>query len=245
MTVDKNVGLSPVTGVVGWSQSGNIQVGNLDKKVTLQVNFPIADYYTVQFYISPPNLRKIPALGSDLFSAEAIVTWSVEGDYVRRRITVGNGSALSGAGQGCRVEIYDSLPPGLVVAPPGPNYLASVQIAKGTRPTGGVPPQLNGGTLDVAPGASTLVPVPNDAGATSVNITAAAVAGPSVSLAGGEALVRQVDFLAPGLVWKSYVPTNPCDFCPLSPFATGIELFNFFGGGGPDIRYGITYGIEG
>lgn len=238
-----------ITGVLGWSQSGNIRVADPNKKVTLQVNFPISDYYTVQFNVTPPNPQKIgpvPPNLSDLFDAEAIVTWSVEGNYVRRRITVGNGSVLSGTGQGCRVELYDALPPGLVFPgpAPGPEYPGSIQIARGTRPTNAAPPQLNGGTFTVTPGSSVLVPVPNDAGATSVNIAVAAVGAPPPVIT-NEALINQVDFLAPGLVWKSYFPHDPCAFCPLTPFTTGLELFNFFGGGGADIVYGITYGIEG
>jgi hypothetical protein len=214
----------------------------------MQVDFPVSDYYTVQFYIVPPNSQKVapaPPNPSDLFNSEALVTWSVEGNFVRRRITVGNGAVLSGTGQGVKVELYDALPAGLVLGgPPGPTYPASIQVARGTRPTNAAPPQLNGGTFDVAPGSSILVPVPNDSGATSVNVAISAVGAPPDVIT-NEALVNQVDFLAPGLVFKSYLPSDPCAFCPLSPFCTGLEIFNFFAPLSQDIKYAITYGIEG
>lgn len=163
-----------------WSASGQLVTGTDDNLVHLQCNFEGApEYYTLQFSINyPPSFDFGLA---DYAEAIAEVIWAVEGNQIRRLISITNGTVISGCGQGVSVRIYDwSNPSGAQQA-----YDVSVQVTKGARPSQNLPPvfdlntevgALNEGRgqanrLQVAPGTSEFLQPPVNAGINSFFFT--------------------------------------------------------------------------
>ena len=145
---------------VGWSTSGKLITGNALRQVTLQADFPRAETYSLEFNKFSNNLN------SDFpIRAEALITWSVEGNSVSRRISIANGTTIQGVAQAVKVVINDVT----VAASPGPiEYDVSVQVTPGSRGTNRFPPFLsptNGFNSIVLATPSVRVPIPQDAGA--------------------------------------------------------------------------------
>jgi hypothetical protein len=147
----------------GWSAGGTIHSGQGDG-VGLQANFaanPLqpAGYYTVQVSVNPPD--------DGVFLGEVTLSWSVEGQTIERRVSLGNGVTVSGTGQGVKVIVKDTTPN--LGSPTLKPYFVSIQVAPGTRPDVEKPPMLFAEALIVAEGTpSTPIDIPRDAGAISV-----------------------------------------------------------------------------
>lgn len=225
----------------GWSAHGPMFTRNTSRRLSLQANFPSSEDYTVQFNVDyPPN----PVAPWNPIQTEAKITWSVEGNFVQRRVSVCNGVSVTGVGQACRVEVIDTTEIlGGALAPINVEYGVSIQVAPGTRAPIQQPPTLNhlippNGTINIAPGGFFLVPIPQDAGAVSVyvSVRSAAPAGP---IAEGLALVSQE---VPGVVTKAY-DARTDEWVPLSPGATLIRLDNLTVG--QTLIYSVTFGIDG
>lgn len=198
----------------GWQQAAVLKTGDRLKTLSMQANFPVSQYYTVQFGVIVP----LDPLFSG-FDAVAEITWIVEGQLVRRRVSVGNGVSVSGPGQAVKVVVSDVSIPAIA----GFEYTVSVQVTPGTRPSVSRPPTLRGfsvqqallggGTLDLA--------VPENAGVISVETSYAFdVAQPTV---GFPILVQQSSFF--GAI-KSYYANVETGFVALAPNAQVVTLFN-------------------
>lgn len=131
----------PLTGKLAWSASGDLLVGG-SEGYTLQADFDTPDVYTIQFSITPPRSNEVGP--SQLIKPQADIFWSVEGNFVRRIVSVVEGNAISGAGQGVKVKVYDW---GAVADPftfPTVRYQVSTQVVRGTRAANtNLPPVLN------------------------------------------------------------------------------------------------------
>lgn len=144
----------PMSKSCGWQQSGDLAPNASANSVPLQAGFPRADVYTVQFnvaypkglpFLSPPE-RYIPIF------VEALVTWSVAGGTVQRRVSVANGTSISGVGEACTVAIVDRSPQvgqgvytvgnHYVAYPPTVTYTVQATIAPGNRASNSVGPVL-------------------------------------------------------------------------------------------------------
>lgn len=150
----------------GWQQSGTLTTGDANKKVSMQAEFPKPGYYTFQFGVIPAK--------SGAFRAVAEVQFSVEGSTVRRRVTIGNGTSISGTGQAAKVTVSDDSANFLGFL--GNDYTVWAQCSPGTRPSQNQPPVLQGDLVRVNAGTQSVVPIPDNAGVISLELVAAPLA---------------------------------------------------------------------
>lgn len=244
----------------GWSASGTLRTPSTatpapDGAVKLQVDFGESEdkkalgagYYTLQFSLtSPPNLE----VGL-LLRAKAEILWAVEGNFVRREVQVLNGSAVSGVGQSVSIKLIDDSINN-TISGNGVEYTANVQVAKGTRPSIQHPPLIQPWVVDevlggpgavgfppytIAPTETNSMPVPPNAGITSVFLMGQILSPPLVDPAN-----IQFEFTANEvqLAYSNWDILNT--WVPLPPGTTQIQCTN---GHSADIRVTPIYGIEG
>lgn len=148
----------------GWSASGTLITGNPAQSISLQANFPHAETYVIEFSKAGNPLSNLP------IHSEALITWSVEGNSVTRRVSIANGTTVQGVAQAVRVVIIDSTGEavGNVPAPNGTEYTVSVQVTPGSRGSNKLPPfyipRLNYFRLLTPVAPNVVLPVPQDAG---------------------------------------------------------------------------------
>jgi len=226
----------------GWSATKTLTIGNFTKTGSMQVEFPEADTYTIQFGLGNPP---VDASGNPV-QTEALILWSVEGNFTSRRVSVANGVSISGVGQAVRVVVLDrTVQYGSNAAPVAADYDVSILVSKGTRPAVEEPATLvayppAGSTLAlfVTAGATSVpVPIPQDAGAISVYITA--ISGTATLIPPEVIDANQV---IGTLITKSYDPREFDDWVPLSPGAQQIVLDNT---GSDTVYWSVTFGIDG
>jgi hypothetical protein len=227
----------------GWSATGSLFTFNPTRRVTLQANFPNSEDYTVQFNVDYPPIPAPPP-GWNPITTEATIVWSVEGNSVRRRVSVCNGVSVTGVGQACRVEIMDTtIQLAGAGAPKNVEYPVSVQVAPGTRAPIQQPPTLSrltspNGYIVVPAGTFTIVPIPQDAGAVSVYVAVRIT--PSLPVVPeGQALVSQE---LPGIIVRSY-DARTFEWVPLAPGATQIRFDNFTAA--QTMSISVVFGIDG
>jgi hypothetical protein len=205
--------------------------------------------YTVQLGIQP---IASPGNAGQVSVAEALVTWSVGGNSVRRRVTLGKGVSLSGTGESVGVELTDVTEDGIAF-PPGyvGKYQVTALVSEMPRAGGSVPPTWvpnndpvsgwNNGRQVLAAGASTTsLTIPTNAGIVSVGVAVSA----TDNLAGhvipdGSVVVEQLHALAN--VVKRYDP-RIAPFVAWSPFADQVIVRNF---NAFQIYVAIAFGIDG
>lgn len=136
-------GLTVATG--GQSVTGTLVTQARDKQVSMQQVFPEAGEYTIQFSM---DLTDVPVV----LYCEADIEWSVGGNVIRRRITVNNGTSISGNGEGVRVVIRDASP--IAVVPENFDYKVSATVARGARGIFTNPP-----VLEILPDSAGVTPV--------------------------------------------------------------------------------------
>lgn len=136
----------------GWSVSGYLSTGGqllpannahaaTMPEISTQARFsevdhgPGAQYFTVQFNVTPP--------AHGLFYAYADVTWSVQGNDTTRRISIANGTVISGTAQYVKVRMFDGTPAALVDsrALTSEAYYVDACITPGSRPSTQQPPR--------------------------------------------------------------------------------------------------------
>jgi hypothetical protein len=207
----------------------------------MQGDLQEAQTHTVQF-----NVTNNPASNNPI-RTEAIITWFVGGNTVIRRVSVGDGTSVSGTGNSVHVQIVDRTVDAGPGAPNGVEYTVSCQVAKGVRPTVQMPAILVPipGIYSVPPLSAISVPVPDDTGVISVLITA--MLSPFSGTFMTTIPQAHVDHLNNGISTKAYNPTVYTDWVPLSPGTTEIILNNHFPVAPPGfaIFYSVTFGIDG
>jgi hypothetical protein len=244
----------------GWSNSGIIQ-NNGSSNMGLAANFLAgrtdneipSKNYTVQFFVSKPTVggAQVPAF----INPVAEISWSVEGNTIRRTVSVTNGCSVTGVGQGVKVVVRDQTPQGINGVTYGASYNVSITVAPGSRSSVDQPPLFNAASANfagatvltpfsVAPGTGFLsffsVPVPQDAGAISAYVTA--ISADLSPLAANSASVSQIDSTNNNR--RQYDPFPPA-FVPLVPEAVSLSLINNFPAGGPNIVFTVSFGIDG
>lgn len=227
----------------GWSGSGRLRCNTQQtepppKSITLQANFgDDVGMHTVQLWIDrPPFDLNFPAF---VVEAEALVTWSVAGNQISRRVTVGNGVSISGSAEAVHVSVFDKS-----VSAPGPptdiEYDVTILVVKGQRAANVVPPTLYAGSFALAPGATTNIAIPQDAGVTSVHVSAGDALFGGATYADGKCEVRQTRDIYTEKVYDC----RDVDWEPVAPMATGIAITNR-AGVGTSMRFSVTFGIDG
>jgi hypothetical protein len=233
-------------GLNGWSRSGTIQTRSSNNNISCQANFAEGRFgpgpYTVQFGIS--NMREgVPAIGRFFPNPIATITWRVAGNFVKRTVSVGNGTQVSGTGESVSVVLSD---PDLI-SPASPSiYDASILITPGTRPNVQQPAQyvpfITGatvlGSINLAGLSSVSVPIPQDYGIISVFSTALATSGGP--LFDGDVTIGMYTMIG-GLI-KLYDPRVP-QWVPIPPSATSILLSNTTAA--KSTQFSLTFGVDG
>lgn len=224
--------------VSGWSQSGTLTPGVSDRGVPLQVQFEEAGDYTAQFFISNPNTDPDDNV---IIRPRAEIVWSVQGNDVRRLVDCINGMTVQGVGQAVKIKIYDdsNIPAG-PLSPEPQDYIASVQVAKGSRGSVQQPPYYTSDISGLADGATETVQVPINAGAISAMVTVAPQTDGDVIPAYG-VIVRQTSNSNIIGLLKKYDPRQS-DWVPLAAGANYIQITNQ---SGFNIFYQVTFGIDG
>lgn len=220
---------------MGWSASQTLQPGaGENEALYFQTKFPEIGAYTLQFYLDGPTINPLSTL---IRKAEALITWSIAGLHVSRRVSCVNGLSITGLAENVTVKVFDTSL--LLDAYPRDPYLVSLQASKGTRPSVQQPPTLDGPSISLDPGpvVSADIPIPQDAGAISLftTVTAASALAPEqVSV-----LMRN----AGGIVIREYSPLVNTEWVPLPPGASRIQLRS--GVLAPVTNWALTFGIDG
>ena len=92
---------SVLVGLEGWSGFFELIPGNSKKTPSLQVNFKRSGNYTIQFSVAYPD---VTSEATALFATLAEVTWTVEGNFVRRVMSQWLGHQRYGPGGSCTVS---------------------------------------------------------------------------------------------------------------------------------------------
>jgi hypothetical protein len=222
----------------GWSKSGDLKTFDTLAELSMQCNFPIAEYYTVKFGVEQdPALTSNPDITAD-------VTWSVEGNAVRRKLSVGNGTTISGTGQAVSVKIRDST----LLGPAGTAYSVTALVSPGVRPAKLAPPFLratfSGGTpyfIVIGPASSVDIPIPVNCGIVSADVELVN-STPGNPLAFTSVEVSQTN---PAIfqAFKAYYPLVETGFVPIFPSATHLTVVN----SNPvdSITVSVLFGVDG
>jgi hypothetical protein len=187
---------------------------------------------TVEFNLTPKEQPSYP------IKCEALVSYSVMGNTVTRRLSVVNGAAISGVCEAIKVTISDNTT--VPFAAPTFEYSVDVIVAPGTRGFGHQPPYLEqqSNALLLAAGVSHDFLIPKDSGATSVFITTFSAAGDAP--AAGELVAAQMQGTFTG---KEYDPRNYPTWVPLSPGTDKVTVSNL--SVAKDAFVTVTIGIDG
>lgn len=230
----------------GWAQSGHLVTGGGVRRgganaVRMQAKLAKPDSLTTQFNLEsdaiPPNCR-------------AEIVSSVNGNSVRRLITVVDGAAITTRGNVVSVTARDFTASGISS---GAEYAVSILSTLGVRANFKQPPillPLEYEAIAPVPAALTAivaaipvpaatgevdVPVPQDAGVISVMVT---MISPASLIDNGDFTANQ---LVGAVVFQSYDPRD-YDWVPVYPGTTSIRLIN---NGAADASAMVIFGIDG
>lgn len=228
----------------GWGNGGELITGDKGGKVALMANFTEsrhgAGVYTVQFAVVPSG----PTVAPD---ATATIFWRTAGNTITRKVSVGNGTSVTGVAESVEVWVQDTT----LVSSPGQPYRVSITVAPGVRASRSAPPILRGIPTAVGPSTTpyiailppagfTTVQIPQDAGAISADVE---ISAPSTSPAPllTDVVVTQND--ASNNLYKNYYPLIEVDFVPLYPSATQLLIFN--NSATATVAVSVLFGIDG
>lgn len=232
----------------GWSQSGICRTKDTNVGVSMAVNLPPSETYTVQFKVT--NIHNITA-GVSSINPVAEVTWTINGTPVRRLVSVGSGTSVSGTGSSVRVVVKDatdindaSSPAGVIL-----EYDVTITLAPGLRPISqpamylsyiptGAPPVVSLGFVSIPGAGSVTIPIPQDAGIISSFITITNPVAPFTTDT-GTALVSEQGTIS---AYKTYNPFFR-QWVPMAPQATEINIANNIAAN--SIFASVIWGIDG
>lgn len=252
----------------GWSATGTMRNDGESKAAHLQVNFAEREgnpspskNYTVQFSVGPTFLTSTKQLAHLPVNPVAEIVWSVEGNSVRRLVSVTNGMSVTGVGEAVKVSVKDDTLSSF--AGNHCTYQVDITCAPGSRASTQQPPTYypetrdQSGTFSIVgagpvayPGHTIDVPVPQNAGVISYfaqwmafdPITFATIAATEVDwfieeLAGGS------------LTLKKYSAEQVNGWVPISPGCDTIRIHALFPNIGAlapwQLDTNITFGIDG
>lgn len=228
----------------GWSQFGQVQAGdtNNTSQVGCQATFDEAGAYTLSFSIVPPIVAGIV----QNVRADALISWSVAGNTVNRRITIGNGASISGVAEAVSVKIIDTSDPAFFGGS-ALMYTVGVTIAPGTRAAYNQPPTLlpspsvvgNGAQIQVFTGAVSLLTVPQNAGIISVHVSV----GSSLHEIIPDNSISVVQIATGAVLRKTYDP-RATDWEPVDAGIIQLSLQNNMAGAG-SVFFSVAFGVDG
>lgn len=207
------------------------------REVRFQAKFAKASMHTLQFTVLDPNLTNL--VNNEIIRAQALITWSLSGQNILRRVDCVNGLSISGEAESVDVKITDrsvlTNVPGRIISP----YTVQVVAAEGTRPAEEQPPQFTGDTVTLGPAGGASIDVPEGAISAWVFI-APAVLG--AILIPSDHIVRQTT--RGGVTLRAYSPLQVDGFVPL---ANGCTRLSFEQGAlqPANVQYFTAFGIDG
>lgn len=232
----------------GWSASDKLDAADRSKVISMQANFPESGPYTIQFQVNMPANADIESFN---FSTEAIITWSVEGNFISRRITVADGASVTGVGQAASVRVIDtSVATGNIPLPGGTSiYEVGISVARGNRssamiPTF-VPPDARAAALVAGVGNKVDIDIPDNSGINSVMVVAHLIGATERAIAPSDLAISQS---SPGLtgVFAVYDYTDQQgNFIPIVPGVTRITLRCTTTHAATNIIYTVIFGVDG
>ena len=230
--------------ITGWAGTADLVTGRgVNAKFSrfpVQAELEEEGSLTTQFNLIGPTAN-----------CRAEIISLVNGNAVRRVITVIDGASITTRGKNINVRVGDFTDSNISS---GEAYQVAVLSTLGIRAGFKQPPylipltfgtQVNGpfspatGVIDISSPGSVYVPVPENAGVNSVFVTVASIDGTPVP----QESIR-VFHLTPGggLAMNAYDPRN-YDWVPLGPNTTIIQIFN--SNSSPDVQIAVTFGIDG
>jgi hypothetical protein len=243
----------PAMSITGWSKTANLRSFNAGQKDSLQADFDDAGgagTFTVQFDIFnfDPDIGPINPI--------AVLDWSVEGNSVRRVISVSSGTSITGVGSAVKVTVYDDNPNIPLAVPPSmpQPYQIGITIAPGVRATTPNPPHFIP-WITSAPGVYLLgvhllgaasfvdVDVPQGYGVNSVEVifyslTPGSMGDPP------SADIAIVQFDSTGVVGlRRYTPYQRPGWVTLIPQCKKIRIINL--GALASVQTSIAFGVDG
>lgn len=240
----------------GWSGSGILKNDGQSNK-GMAANFlersnneiPSKNY-TVQFSVgSTKNSATGQIVNQAFINPVGVITWSVNGNSVRRVVSVINGMSITGVGEGVKVVVTDRTPQPIIGE--AVEYDIDITVAPGSRASVTQPPtycptlETQEGMIEVSGGGTFDIAVPQNAGVISVYITAVDSTGktPLTTL-----LARIDQVSSTGAVVRQYDPNAnyPSVFVPIMPTCTKITLVNNQPVSEANaILFAVTFGIDG
>ena len=216
----------------GISAFGTLITQRTDRTVSLQQVFPRAEVYTVEFSIEPNPARSVAT------KAEATIEWAVGGNIVRRKVTVGNGTSLSGPAKAVTVTVKDVTP---ISAPlDNTEYKVGIMVSRGVR-IATIPTQLEStqNPQSVAGvGASVDFAIPQGVGITAFNVQV--INTPTAAIADMGVIVNQQDLIG-GVALSSCDPRQ----MQWIPIANGADNINIMNRTAVQQTYWVTFAIDG
>ncbi len=199
--------------------TGNAQaVNGLQASLSDPYGAPESGTMTLAFSVQHPT---VPS-SNGVVDCQALINWTIDGNRVTRRISVGNGTSITGVGQSVMVQLIDKTTTagGAVLGAP---YEVDVQVGLGVRGSVAQLPVLNeaANNLTVPPSSQVSIIIPQDAGAVSAKVlvrSQAAVPGPA------NTTVQFVNGF--GSSQATYDPQVQTDFVPIPPSSIIVQLIN-------------------
>jgi len=224
----------------GYGGTEKIQPG-IGKAFPVQYGLVRAEMTTVQF-----GLRLPPGLTDGLvkYQAQGEIMWSVAGSRTRRLVTIFDGMCISAPAEHVNVQVTDTsqalTEAGFSLAS---EYIASITIAPGSRPSQQQPPYYEdpGGPYSVAAGGASSVNVPVNIGVISVYVTVATLVA-AAPLPQNSVLVQHATG-GIGNIWKSYDPRD-YQWVPITPGTSQIRLLALAAIPTP-VLFTVVFGIDG
>lgn len=239
----------------GWSKTGNLtsgltQVGQytMQAKFTAEEGGSGAQYYTIQFGIQQPPRNAV-------FDAVAEILWSTNGTDVRRLVSIGNGTVISGTAQFAKVSVWDRSKALLdFLGETGEIYRVDTLVTPGCRPSDQMPPRLfpetevvggvpvnQGGLFTIAAATNQQVTIPQNAGVISLKADVASQFGSAPPVEGDTQIV--FTDASGTVILGMFDPLSTDDWVPVPPSAKFMTLQNLTVA--KTIQYFVAYGIEG
>lgn len=256
----------------GWSSSDVLTTGTGTTTGTPKAANPLGRQVKMQAdldskpYVITFNLQATPGQGGakPLFMAEAVIDWTIEGNNVRRRVSLRDGMTISGSGQSVSVNVYDVTPTANPSAySSGPftanlQYTVNVQMCEGIRAPTAAPPLLvppssvvgAGSTgTDLSPGffsvnAQTMTyAIPQDAGITAVMVVPNDPAAAGATTSKALQVFCEFQNSVGGFDTGQFSPTQwPDTWIPIPP---GTDQIKITGLGAGVVNCALYYAVDG
>lgn len=198
----------------------------------------IPEAYTLQF--SFVGVENDNAGNPFIPTAQAIVTWKIDGQQQRRVISIVSGASISGVCNAIDVRIVDIPNGGDNTA--GKKYSVQSTLSRGLRANTQQPPTLTDQLLQgIGTGSSATWNVPQDAGVTSIFVLLAA--GTTGAIDPGSVIVDTSDTTTPSpALLGAYYPLMAQKWVPLPPGSQRVVVHN---GHTDTVFTQVIWGIDG